>query len=341
MASFLDTVAGLELDIAKTIGRVQIIDDLRPPVTSSESAAIAKKLEEILRIFGDGNSKRRSSPSLQQRQTPAPACCGVITGEDIYGSNSSLLRCLIIRIDKGDFDGAKLQVFQGNPQILQTHMYHFLNYCGKEGDAIIRYIREEFPRQRTLFNQHIHEPRLVDTAATLQVMAQILLTYAGSIGAFREELLAELRVSFWNAILTAVDLSEASSREMNPAAMYLRAVFDLVQNGSIPLAPSAEEYRPTVHIGYIRDGSWWLRKHEIYPKVTQYWHRFGVTFPLGEHNVLRMLANNGIIATDYETVDGKPKKLYSRKSAAEGHPRMLVIHVEPAQEYLSQELGEF
>lgn len=341
VASFLDTVVYIEQTIAKAIGCVQIIDDLRPPVTSSESATIAAKAEQIFRIFGDSNSKGRSSPSLQQRQTPAPACCGLITGEDIYGSNSSLLRCLILRIDKGDFDGGLLRVFQDNPEILQTHMYYFLHYCGLEGDAIIRYIREEFPRQRAMFSQNIREPRLVDTAATLQVMAQILLNYAGDIGAFTGEYLSELKGSFQQAILTAVALSEVSSREMNPVAMYLRALFDMVQNGSIVLAPSAEAYHSTEHVGYIRDGSWWLRNRDIYPKVTQYWHRLGVTFPLKERNILSMMADSDIIATDYETADGKTKKLYSRKSATEGRPRMMVLHVAAAQDYLRQELGEF
>lgn len=84
VASFLDTVVYIEQTIAKAIGCVQIIDDLRPPVTASESATIAAKAEQIFRIFGDSNSKGRSSPSLQQCQTPAPACCGLITGEDIW-----------------------------------------------------------------------------------------------------------------------------------------------------------------------------------------------------------------------------------------------------------------
>lgn len=337
VASFLDTVVYIEQTIAKSIGCVQIIDDLRPPVTASESGLIAAKAEQIFRIFGDSNSKGRSSPNLQQRITPAPSCCGLITGEDIFGSNSSLLRCLILRIDKGDFDGSLLRMFQDNPLILQTHMHHFLHYCGLEGDAIVRYIQNEFPRQRELFSQSIREPRLVDTAAILQVMAQILLNYAGTIGAFTGNHLSELKTSFQQAILNAVVLSEASSREMNPVAMYLRALFDMVQNGAVVLAPSSGDYRSAEHTGYVRDGCWWLRNRDIYPKVTQYWHRMGVTFPLKERNILSMMADNGIIETDYE----KTKKLYSRKSAVEGQPRLMVLNVAKAQEYLRQELGEF
>ncbi|MBQ3194781.1 MAG: hypothetical protein IJB59_14565 [Oscillospiraceae bacterium] len=337
VASFLDTVVYIEQTISKAIGCVQIIDDLRPPVTVSESGTMAAKAEQIFRIFGDSNSKGRSSPNLQQRITPAPSCCGLITGEDIFGSNSSLLRCLILRIDKGDFDGSLLRWFQDNPLILQTHMYHFLHYCGLEGDAIVRYIQNEFPRQRALFSQSIREPRLVDTAAILQVMAQILLNYAGTIGAFTGEYLSELTASFQQSILNAVVLSENSSREMNPVAMYLRALFDMVENGTIVLASSAGDYRSAEHTGYVREGCWWLRNRDIYPKVTQYWNRMGVMFPLKERNILSMMADNGIIEIDYE----KTKKLYSRKSSVEGQPRMMVMNVANAQEYLRQELGEF
>lgn len=337
VASFLDSIASIELSIAKAIGCVQIIDDLRPPVTASESGTMAAKAEQIFRIFGDGNSKGRSSPNLQQRFTPAPSCCGLITGEDIVGSSSSLMRCLILRIDKGDFDGNLLRWFQDHPIVLQTHMHHFLHYCGLEGDKIVSYIQNEFPRQRAVFSQSIREPRLVDTAAILQVMAQILLNYAGTIGAFTSEYLSELKISFQQSIMNAVILSENSSREMNPVAMYLRALFDMVQNGTIVLAPSSGDCRSSEHTGYVRDGCWWLRNRDIYPKVTQYWNRMGVMFPLKERNILRMMADNNIIEIDYEGA----KKLYSRKSALEGQPRMMVLNVAIAQDYLRQELEEF
>lgn len=188
-----------------------------------------------------------------------------------------------------------------------------------------------------MFSQSIREPRLVDTAAILQVMAQILLNYAGTIGAFTSEYLSELKISFQQSIMNAVILSENSSREMNPVAMYLRALFDMVQNGTIVLAPSSGDCRSSEHTGYVRDGCWWLRNREIYPKVTQYWNRMGVMFPLKERNILRMMADNNIIEIDYEGA----KKLYSRKSALEGQPRMMVLNVAIAQDYLRQELEEF
>ena len=302
---------------------------------------MAEKLENLVRIFGDGNEKVRSSPSMKLRQSYQISCCPLFLGEDIVGSQSSLLRCLLLKLEKGMIDGTRLRVFQEHPEIMQTHLYHFLNICGQNAAQIIHFIRQEFPRQREAFSQMIREPRLVDTAAILQVMAQIILLYADRVGAWSADIQSQMGEYFRQAILNAAILSESYSCELNPVVMYLQALFDLVQNGSITLARSADVYSPTDHLGYIRNDQWWLQSRFVFPEITQYWKKRGVIFPIKERNLYGRMEAAGLIETDREIVSGREKKLYSRKSSVAGHTRMMVLNAETAKDYLRKENSEY
>lgn len=339
--SFVDTKGAMETKATEACGCVHIIDDLCPTVSSSDTAKQSEKLENLIRIYGDGNKKARSSPSMKLRESHQISCCLLFLGEDIVGSQSSLLRCLLLKLEKGMIDGTRLRVFQEHPEILQTHLYHFLNSCGQNAAQIIHFIRQEFPRQREAFSQMIREPRLVDTAAILQVMAQIIIRYSNLVGAWSADVQSQMGEYFRQAILNAVILSESYSRELNPVAMYLQALFDLVQCGSIPLARSADMYNPADHLGYIRGDQWWLHSRLVFPMITHYWQKRGVIFPIKERNLYGRMATAGLIETDRENVSGREKTLYSRKSSVEGHPRMMVLNVETAKDYLHQENNEF
>lgn len=339
--SFVSTSGGVESQATEACGCVHVVDDLCPNVSSTDTAKKAEKLENLIRIYGDGNKKVRSSPSMKLRRSHQISCCLLFLGEDIVGSQSSLLRCLLLKLEKGMIDGTRLRVFQEHPEIMQTHLYHFLNICGQNAAQIIHFIRQEFPRQREAFSQMIREPRLVDTAAIFQVMAQIVLLYADRVGAWSAEIQSQMGEYFRQAILNAAILSESYSCELNPVVMYLQALFDLVQNGSITLARSADVYSPTDHLGYIRNDQWWLHSRFVFPEITQYWKKRGVIFPIKERNLYGRMEAAGLIETDREIVSGKEKRLYSRKSSVAGHPRMMVLNAEAAKDYLRKENNEY
>ena len=146
----------------------------------------------------------------------------------------------------------------------------------------------------------------------------------------------------WRVIIAqALRFSEGYSKEKNPAAMYLSALFGMHQSGKIAIASEISTYEPTKHIGYVKEGEWWLRKNDVYRLVIQHWSGLGVTFPLSSTKVNEALDDQGLIGISYQVSDGVEKKLYSKRSSLEGRPHMLVLYVSKAQSYLQRELGGY
>ena len=106
-------------------------------------------------------------------------------------------------------------------------MYHFLDWCGVHGDRLVRSIKERFKKERNYFSAKVHERRIADTGATLALVAHIFLCYAAMVGALTENSMLLLEQEWRSIITQALRLSEDYSKEKNPAAMYLGALFDM------------------------------------------------------------------------------------------------------------------
>ena len=334
-ASFRDTETAMEIKLGELNGSVGIFDDLRPPVSSGfQSKGNIEKFEAIIRAVGDHVAKARSNTKLGKAKEFIPSGCAIVTAEDLAGSQSSLLRSLCLSISKGDIDGAKLRYFQNNPDLITTHMSRFLAWVGAHGGEMIEHIRNDFPNH--LFEGMFAELRLVDTAATLMITADILCYYAQCIGAMKVDEAQSLLTRCTKAIINAVLMSESISKEANPCIMYLDAFFRLVERGEIRLAENIKTYLPEVHDGFLADQTAWVDYNEVYAKVTRYYNRLNVTFPLKEQQLAIHLADAELIEVTYEDRDGRSRRHYTQKSSLPTRKRMQVLHLDRAQSYLEE-----
>ena len=277
-ATFKDTETALEIKLGRLFGTTGIFDDFRPPVSDLKSKVNVEKLESIIRAVGDHVSKSRSNVKLERAREFIPSGSVLVTAEDLSGSHSSYLRSLILSISKGDIDGSRLRVFQNNPDIIPGHMTRFLRWVGQHGDEVINRIRCEYPA--ALFENTVTELRLIDTAATLMMTAMLLGSYAEACGAMTTEQAQGFTSRCYSAISTAIVASEAMSREANPCVMYLEAIFSLVDRGEIHLAENMKMFQPEFHDGYLSGPCAWLDADAAYAKVTRYYNRLNITFPL-------------------------------------------------------------
>lgn len=335
-ATFRDTKAALEVKIGAACSRALIIDDFQPAVTSAAGKEILEKLEFIIRLFGDGVAKSRSNSELGRAKEFHPAGCCLITGEDRGGSHSSLLRCLVLSVQKGEIWGDRLKFFQDHPEFLRTHYHHFLRWVGENGAEIIDSIRQEFQHERELFGEALQEPRQVDIAATLMLTAKILIAYAQAVMSLSKDKVTALEKQWADIIVELLLRSEEDTVELDPARMYLEALFNLHSAGRIQVAPDQASFKPGKHIGFEKNGCWWLLPHEAYANVLHYWDEQRERFPLKEGKVHALLAQSEVINTSQENRSGKIKTLYLVKSSLEGRPRMLVLRVEQARKYIEK-----
>lgn len=333
-ANFKDTEVALEIKLGEGYGMVVLVDDYRPPVTAVDGKSNLSKLESIVRAVGDRIAKSRSNAELGKAKEFLPTSCVVVTGEDMGGTQSSQNRMLIVSINKGDINGKLLKRFQDNPTLITTHMGYFLEWAGKNGDAIVEFIKTNFERERSYFAQSLREPRVVDTAVTLMLTARILHTYCDSIGAIDKGSGVQQLAEWRSAILQACIHSEGISKEQDPVAMYLQAFFDMWDRKEIEVARDIKSHEAGKHIGYANGEHLWLWHHELYNRVCRYWQRSGVVFPLTEGKMNEHLDAAGLIRVAYETRGNGSKKLYVCKSSLPNRSRMLVLNEALARQYL-------
>lgn len=335
-ASYKDTETALELKMASANGASLVIDDYHPEVTGDRSQNQRGKFESVLRFIGDNLTKSRSNTRLGHAAEFRPSACIVTTAEDLSGSQSALLRCLILRVGLGDINGKKLRRFQENPLLLSSMMYRFASWAGTHGDEIVEMLRRSFPRRA--FEGVVTELRLVDTGATLLATAQIVAAYLQSAGAMDSIEAQQFMERCRKAITAAIVASEAMSRDANPVVMYLEAFHALAERGEIRLADNMKAYSAEHHDGYLENGTpnAWIDGKAVYAKVRYYYAKLNTTFPLSETQMAVHLGDAGLISITYETRNGSQKKLYSRKSSLPSRKRMQVIDLERAMAYLEE-----
>ena len=340
-ANFLDTETALELKLGHACSRVFLVDDFCPAVTTASGKQKLAKLELIIRFVGDQISKSRSNPQLTLAEESTPAGCCIVTGESTGGSRSTLLRCLVLSVARGDIDGAALERYQTDPKLLQTHMNHFLIWCGNHGGLIIDFIKGEFPSERQHFASIVRERRLADTGACLMLTANLLLEYAVEVQAMKQEERSLCEDHWRKNLESAIKASEAATKDLDPVTMFLKALLDLRHAGKLPLAPEVASYSAEKHLGFQRGDQWWVRPTDTYQLAVKYWKGLGHIFPLRETEIRKLLAVNNLLEIEREnTADGREKILYTRKTSLPYRPRMLVLRIAAAQEHLERELGE-
>jgi len=338
-ANFFDTENALEQKLGKTFSQVLLVDDFCPAVTSSNGRQKLARLETVIRFVGDQISKSRSTPNQKLAKEFYPVGCCLVTGENTGGSQSSLLRCLVLPINKGDINGKLLSVFQRNPLLLQTHMFHFLDWAGRRGNEILSFLQANFLEERQAFTSCAQERRIVDSGATLMLTARLLLQYGVEIGSISNERAAELSTVWRKSIETALQTSEASTRDLDPLSMYLDALFELRNSGRLALASSQSSYIPSEHIGFVDGDRWWLRPDDVFVCVTRWWKGLGQIFPLKDGDIRKLLAQNNLIDVEHGTrKDGTERVTYTRKTTLEGRPRMIVLRAEDARDFLEHQM---
>ncbi len=106
------------------------------------------KFEKLVRFYVDGIDNGRGNAQLKLRSEFKPMSTCVATGEFLHGTASSLLRLLIIHVDKKTYDKALLKFYQDNPLIFTTHIKYFTYYIAGNYSDIVNYTRAKFPECR-------------------------------------------------------------------------------------------------------------------------------------------------------------------------------------------------
>ncbi|GBG56060.1 hypothetical protein SPFL3102_00609 [Sporomusaceae bacterium FL31] len=333
-ANFKDTKTSLEIKMGQAKDRTLIIDDLFPATTRSEKNEMKDVLSFVIRLYGDNIAKSRANVDLTLKTEFRHRGLACITGEYITGSQSSQLRCLVLEIQRGDYDGKKLSFYQKNPLILSTHLSHFIQFIQKDFTRYRTYISQSYESMREEMRALFKSNRLVDAAASLNLVAQLALEYGTSVGAIHSEERIFLQQEWFNCIVQTVAKSESLTKTVQPGIQYLIAIRDLLENKKLNLARSKTEYANNVqqYIGFTEgaeDKVIFFKHTEIYREVVAYYRSLQYEFSTEMSDIHVDLYKLEVTKVQK---DGKEKISYLYKisglNTSEGEsrrPRMLAI----------------
>ena len=231
-------------------------------------------------------------------ERPRGSC--IITGEAISGSYSSLLRCLLVPISRGDIDGTLLSRFQAVPELWCSNFVHFLRWSGEHWDDLVNKVKARFPVFRKFFTQDAAEPRLIDSGVLLQLTGEILLDYGVACGAIdvarREEYLCE-----WQMILcNAVHFSASLASEVDLVSLCREALSSAQETGSLRIAASVADFQPGMD-GFLSADRLWLRQDALLREMRKKSVEMSASCAMSAKAVLPELYNRGLILRDEES----------------------------------------
>lgn len=344
-ATFKDTTTALEIKMGEACDRTLLIDDFHPASAKEEQNLMKKTLEFMIRLYGDRVGKSRSTVTLERQVEYSPHGLACVTGEYVAGSESSLLRCILIDVKQGDYDGKKLAPYQDNPLWVSTHLHYFISYIADHFDDIQNYIKENFNEMRQRIGDNFKSKRLVDAAVQLLFVIDFVLTYGRNIGAITMEEQNQLSRTWFNIVINSAQNSEHSSKEIQPAIMYLTAVNALLEKQALSVANSKKEYCSSVKrfVGFIDDNVIFFRPEDLYKVVVGYWRDLQIDFVMTQQAIHAAL--HGVDAIKVQK-DGANKVSYLYRMSgmkisgtAEERPRMLAIKVDRMYQILQEEVG--
>lgn len=334
-ATFRDSVASVEAKFSEYVDQVFLLDDYSPATTARNRADMNKLLEDVIRYYGDGKGRGRSNVTVTKSTTPIPRglCC--ITGEDTGGSQSSLLRCIIIDVNNDTFNGKVLAPYQSDPSLWTTHFHYFVQYIAQNFSILVEDIRKWFPILREKVKAHLSAGRLVDGAIYLALTGKILAEYGAKIGVLSAEECEMTYGSWSNSIIQTLKRSEDSSSELDPVKFYLSALFEAVDSDSERIARDKESFcLDTTILGYEHNGNWHVWPDRAYALAIKKSQLQRKSFPLGMVKIHAALADAHIIKVSTDNRHGKSQANYLHRESFGERPRMLVIYKEAALNYL-------
>ena len=328
IASFRDTPAAIEQQLAETFDSVLILDDFHPASTRSEKAALDFNLEQIVRATGDTVGKNRGSFKRELVAGTRPHGLVAITGEDTSGSMSTMLRCLIIDVKRGTFDKIALTELQADPVLWTTHLSRFLRFVEANYQSVRQKIISNFCSLRNEYAPFFDGAnRLLDSAVCLILTEQIVLEYLRSCNAKCD--FDGIDTCWRNAIIQALTTSKELASHADPSDMFISAMQRLYAMGRFPLAKSRTVYKSqNGFYGFWENDWWWLVPELAFKAVQDYWQALGRTFSISLPATQKLLANSGLIRVQEEhRSTGEIKQNYTVKAYMNGKQmRFLVVN---------------
>lgn len=237
---------------------VVMIDDLTPSENDLDAREKKRKLESIIRAYGDRVPRRRSvafaSNSAAKEFIPINGCA-LITGETFSGGKSSRSRVVILNFEEGDVDNSALSYFQENLHVLPNFSYDFLRFATEHVDEIMETILYECTKIRGKMQGIIKLPRYIDAYGILYAATTVFKNYILEKGLLNQDETHNLIENDRESLLRIIRENDAAVSNVSPGITLLESLKFAVDRQGICVKSVSEikGENPTDYLWYDDD----------------------------------------------------------------------------------------
>ena len=210
-----------------------LIDDFKPGATLAQQREMERKLDELIRLYGNRVSKKRMNdyiPKGNEKFFPVGGGC-ILTAEILTGVSSTLTRAFVTEIDRDDVQNDLLEYYQNQRWIIPTHMYDFLLWVTGEFDGIVGFICQRFPILRKKYDFRYN--RYGEMFATFYLTAELLGQYAVARGFWNMENARAFEKIVEEYLLEILYANEDNMSRRDKGRLVLEVLEMAVESGQI------------------------------------------------------------------------------------------------------------
>lgn len=318
----LCTLPALEQTATQFKDCVCLFDDIPPANTKHEHSEQQRKLERLIRMYGDsiGRQKIQNASKIELK----PSGLGVVTAESlITQSASSLARVLYIKANKKSVDLEKLTKAQKKRHHFPTAISYYLGYIAEFGDRYIDRFLKKFQETRELLIQetsHSVHGRLIDMAAWLHTSFINYIEYALYVTDKYEDVERYENLNF-SMLLEMINQQQSLITQDNDVNLFVSILKELMVTNKVKLAEiRLNEKKKIVDvtdqtniIGFADDQYLYFFKDTCFEKVKQHYEKNEKLFPTTLKTLLEKLVEKNLLVPDTNKDKTKTIKLSINK----------------------------
>lgn len=288
---------------------VTLIDDIAPSISSTERHETEKKLENIVRAYGDSVGRHKME-SKNKTAHMKPGGLAAITAEDnVFKSLSSLARCFMVQNRKEDINLEKLSAAQKNRSYFPTAIKYYLQAITEEFEMFVDRLKQAFLKSKDFFTTAHPDShgRLITTASWLEASFTAFMNYGLQRGFLRLNDF-DLRMDENRSMLLKwIQEQNLYLKRNNEVDMFIHALAQLIASNRAHIPEITVEGRQNkivnapenkTLIGYRDFSNLYLLPDLAYSEVRSFYGRLGIEFPVSKRSLIDRLYVRGIVRPD-------------------------------------------
>ena len=319
-----------------------VVDDFAPAGAQADVARLHRDADRLLRAQGNSAGRLRMRPDATLRPERPPRGTILSTGEDIPRGQSLRARLLVLEVEPGAVNWARLSQCQADAAdgLYAQALAAFVQWLAPHYSQVRARLHNSVAQERDRLRLAGH-PRTAEIAANLLVGLGVFLNFAQQVGAIDADQRRALRDRCRAGILAAASAQTAHQAANDPVRRFLDLLAAAIASGRahlaspLGLAPSnpdawgwrldgANSRHPLGdRIGWVDGSDVYLEPDASYAAVQRLATAQGDSLTVQPRTLHKRLHERGLLVT---TETGARGTLTVRKMM-EGRQRRPVLHL--------------